>query len=205
MATIRLMRNADARRVAQLHADSITEGFLSRLGPRFLAALYRGIAADEASAVFVAEEDTRAVGFCAYARDVSGLYRRVLRARFWRLGFASLPRCLNPWVLKEIADTLRYPAKQAAQALPSAEILSIAVESAAQGKGIGRALLDEALRGARRDGQRQIKVLAGAKLNQANRFYESCGFHKAAELEQHGEPLNVYVRTLEPEPQVPLS
>ncbi|MBU0618534.1 MAG: GNAT family N-acetyltransferase [Planctomycetes bacterium] len=193
------MRNADARRVAQLHAESITEGFLSRLGRRFLAALYRGIAGDEASAVFVADEDARVLGFCACVRDVSAMYRRVLRARFWRLGFASLPRSLNPWVLKEISDTLRYPAKQAAQALPSAEILSIAVDSAVQGKGIGRALLDAALRWARQDGERQIKVLAGAKLDQANRFYQSGGFRKAAELEQHGEVLNVYVRDLEAE------
>jgi GNAT superfamily N-acetyltransferase len=197
MTTVRLMRNTDASRVAQLHAESITRSFLARLGPRFLAALFRGIAHDEASVVFVADQDPHVLGFCACARDVRAMYRRVLRARFWQLGLASLPRSLNPWVLKEISDTLRYPAKQAAQALPAAEILSVAVDPVARGKGVGRALVDAVLRWTRQHGEKQIKVLAGARLDQANRFYHASGFRKVAELEQHGEILNVYVRDLE--------
>lgn len=46
----------------------------------------------------------------------------------------------------------------------------------------------------RRDaGVDQVKVLAGAALPGANRFYPACGFHKVAELTQHCESLNVYV------------
>jgi len=196
MITIRPMTSPDAHRVAYLHAASITEGFLTRLGHRFLAALYRGVAADAQSVVFVADEQGRVLGFCAYARDVGAMYKRVLGARFWRLGFASLPYSLNPWLLKEIRDTLRYPAKQSAQALPPAEILSIAVDDEARGKGVGRLLLDAALDRARADGEDRIKVLAGAKLKGANRFYPACGFQHAAEITQHGEVLNVYVREL---------
>ena len=57
------------------------------------------------------------------------MYRRVLKSRFWRLGFASLPRSLNPRLIKEVCETLRYPAKQAAQSLPPAEILSVGVDA----------------------------------------------------------------------------
>jgi ribosomal protein S18 acetylase RimI-like enzyme len=196
MATAGLMHDREAGAVARLHAESITQGFLTRLGTRFLRRLYLGIAHDDESCVFVAREANGVVGFCAYSRDVGAMYRRVLRASLLRLGSASLPFSLNPWLLKEIFETLRYPAKQRAQSLPAAEILSIAVSDQARGAGIGRLLLNEALRRARADGESAVKVLAGVELDDANRFYERCGFDRAAELIQHGKVLNVYVRDL---------
>jgi GNAT superfamily N-acetyltransferase len=203
VAVIREMTARDAAAVADLHFECINKGFLIRLGRSFLRQLYLGIAADAESRVWVADVDpdggrsTSVVGFCAYSRNVAGLYKRVIKSRFLRLGFASLPYSLNPWVMKEVVDTLRYPAKQGAKALPPAEILSIAVSDRARGGGVGRKLLEAALEQARRDGVDAIKVLAGAKLEGANRFYPACGFAKADEITQHGETLNVYVLSIE--------
>ncbi len=196
MATIGLMQDREAGAAARLHAESITAGFLTRLGTRFLRRLYLGIAHDAESCVFVAREANDVVGFCAYSRNVGAMYKRVLRASLFRLGSASLPSSLNPWLLKEIFETLRYPAKQRARSLPAAEILSIAVSRQARGTGTGRLLLNAALQRARTDGESAIKVLAGAELEDANRFYQRCGFHRAAELIQHGKILNVYMRDL---------
>jgi len=195
---IESMPPRSAGAVARLHAATITEGFLMRLGHRFLAALYRGIAADDACRVWVALDQDRVIGFCAYARDVSGMYRRILRRHWLRLGLASLPYTLNPLTVREMLDTLRYPAKQADADLPPAELLAIGVDAAARGSGAGRRLLDCALDQAARDGCPEIKVLAGAHLEGANRFYLACGFVKRAEIIQHGEPLNVYVRSTAP-------
>ena len=189
------MEKRDAGAVARLHAETITNGFLRKLGRRFLRQLYLGVAADPGSWVCVAERNGAVLGFLAYSQDVSAMYRRVLRARWWRLGLASLPRSLNLLLIKEILDTLRYPAKQAAQALPPAEILSVAVDSKARGSGLGRRLVERAVAHAKEDGQPQLKVLAGARLEAANRFYVACGFEKAAELIQHGEVLNVYIKS----------
>lgn len=195
-ASVRQMEPADAAAVARLHAETITTGFLSNFGGRFLRQLYLGIASDEGSRVFVVGEPGTVLGFLAYSRDVSAMYRRVLRRRFFQLAFASLPRSLNPLLIKESFDTLRYPAKQTAQKLPPAEILSTGVSAAARGTGIGRLLVEAAVEQARADGQRQLKVLAGAGLEGANRFYSACGFEKTAELIQHGDTLNVYVKSL---------
>jgi len=192
---IESMQPAHAPAVARLHAATITEGFLLQLGPRFLASLYRGIAADDACRVWVALHAGQVTGFCAYARDVRGMYRRILRRRWLRLGFASLPYTLNPFTVKETLDTLRYPAKQASANLPPAELLAIGVDAAARGTGAGRRLLERAVQQAARDGCSEIKVLAGARLEGANRFYLACGFAKRAEIMQHGEVLNVYVRS----------
>lgn len=196
MSLIRPMQDDDAAAVARIHAESITEGFLTRLGQRFLRQLYLGIARDEGSQILVAGARHEVVGFCAYSRDVSAMYRRILRLRIFRLAWASLPRSLNPWVIKQVLDTLRYPGKQSAKALPPAEILSIAVGAKARGTGVGKKLLHRVLEVARRDGQREVKVLAGAKLEGANRFYRACGFNLAAEIVQHGEVLRVYVKPI---------
>jgi ribosomal protein S18 acetylase RimI-like enzyme len=200
MTTIRLMLDSDAPAVALLHSTTINQGFLSKLGHRFLRELYRGIAADAESCVWVAVADDQVVGFCAYSRDVSAMYRRILRARGARLFWAALPRCLIPQVGREIAETLRYPSKQKARHLPPAEILSIGISPLLQGGGVGKLLVREVLQAARRDGLPHVKVLAGAKLEQANRFYQRCGFRQADEIVQHGETLNVYVHHLGDEP-----
>lgn len=194
MADIRAMTNADAAAVADLHDRCINKGFLVKLGKRFLRQLYLGIAADAECHIWVADQDGAIQGFCAYSRNVAGLYKRILRARFLRLGFATLPYSLNPWVAKEAMDSLRYPAKQGAKKLPPAEILSIAIDPTTRGGGIGRKLLEKAVHQAAIDGQAEIKVLAGAILEGANKFYPACGFHLADTIEQHGEPLNVYVK-----------
>lgn len=198
MTNIRKMIPADAHAVARIHAAAITTGFLARLGRRFLACLYRGIAQDTGSHVWVAQGDTDIIGFCAYSVDVGAMYKRVLRRSLLPLAWASLPRSLNPFVLKEILDTCRYPAKQEAQELPAAEILSIAVDQSCRATGTGRRLLEEAIKQAATDGVPEIKVLAGADLAAANRFYLACGFEKRAEIIQHGHPLNVYVRNAQP-------
>lgn len=195
--TIQPMAGEHAPAVAALHARRIHEGFLVQLGERFLSELYRGIAADPEAAVLVALNQSRVVGYCAYARDVAGLFRQVVRRRWWRLGLAALPRALNPRVVVKILETLGYPAKQDGAKLPAAEILSIAVDKSMRGAGIGKMLLEHALQLARRDGQAEIKVLAGASLEGANRFYLKCGFEKRMQIVQHGQPLNVFVRRVD--------
>lgn len=191
--TIEPMQPRDARDVGRLHAGTITEGFLSKLGQRFLRQLYLGIADDAESHVWVARTEDGVAGFCAYSRNVAGLYKRVLRARLWRLGWAAFPQAASPWVLKEVFDTLRYPAKQAAGDLPPAEILSIGVDTSVRGGGVGRKLLSQALAQAATDGVDRVKVLAGADLAVACAFYERCGFQRVTQITQHGAPLNVYV------------
>lgn len=194
MATIREMETRDATAVADLHFRCINKGFLVTLGRRFLRQLYLGIAADPECRIWVAELNGQIQGFCAYAKDVAGLYKRVLKARFLRLGFASLPYSLNPWTVKEALDSLRYPAKQGAKKLPPAEILSIAVDASTRGSGVGKKLLEKAVERAALDGQAEIKLMAGAILEAANKFYPACGFTLIDTITQHGETMNVYVR-----------
>lgn len=190
------MQPAEARAVAQLHADGINQGFLVRLGVPFLRQLYLGIARAEGAAVFVVRRGGEILGFCAYARHVPTVYKQVLRQRWFRLGWAALPRLLRPTMVKECLDTLRYPKKQAASHLPPAEVLSIAIRADARGLGVGRGLIEAVVAQARGDGEPTIKALAGDILPAANQFYVRSGFKVAGQLTQHGRALNVYVRDL---------
>lgn len=182
--------------VAALHAETITEGFLSRLGVRFLRQVYFGLAEDPSARLWLARAKGDVLGFLAYCESVRAMYRRVLRSRWIRLAAAAFPAALHPSVLREILDTLRYPAKQAEQGLPEVEILSVGVSARARGMGIGQRLVECACAMARADGQQEIKVLAGDRLEGANRFYVACGFERRCQIIQHGEPLNVYVMDL---------
>ncbi|HMK63725.1 MAG TPA: hypothetical protein VK386_08915, partial [Acidimicrobiales bacterium] len=62
---------ADASAIAALHANSITEGFLSSLGERFLRRLYRRMMASRQSVVLVAQGPEAVVGFVAGSLEVS--------------------------------------------------------------------------------------------------------------------------------------
>jgi ribosomal protein S18 acetylase RimI-like enzyme len=193
---IGLVQPGEAAAVARLHAGTITGGFLVKLGPRFLASLYRGIAADDQSLVLVARDGGRVIGFCAYTDNVAGLYRRVLRRRALGLALGALPRALDPRILKEVLDTLRYPQKQATGDLPASELLTLGVDGSQRGRGVGRQLVEACIEKARERGQQRVKVLAGAELEPANKLYRSLGFDLATQISQHGEPLNVLVRDL---------
>ena len=65
---VRTTREADLTAIAALHANRISEGFLSSLGPAFLRRLYRRVLRSDAGFVLVATvgSDTSTVrGFVA--------------------------------------------------------------------------------------------------------------------------------------------
>jgi len=57
------------------------------------------------------------------------------------------------------------------------EIGGLAVDPAAQGRGVGRALVEAAIEEARRRGARKLTLRVLAHNTPARRLYERCGFH----------------------------
>src|SRR5258706_7932200 len=114
---------------ARLHANSITEGFLSRLGPGFLARLYRRIVRDDHSFLFVAEHDNAIVGMIAGTEDVSALYPRFARRDGVVAGIVAAPRLVRH--AGAVLETWRYGGTDEA-GLPSAELLAGAIDPVAR-------------------------------------------------------------------------
>jgi ribosomal protein S18 acetylase RimI-like enzyme len=191
---VRLADEGDADRLAELHASRIRDGFLATLGRGFLARLYRRIVAFEGAFAFVATdaESGRVIGFTAAAVDTSALYREFAVRDGWRVGLTVLPHAVRSW--RRIVETLRYPGSTEAGVLPKAEILAVAVDASAGGRGVGRCVVDAATGELSARGSDAVKVVAGADNAAALRLYAKCGFVKRARIEVHrGTPSEVLV------------
>jgi ribosomal protein S18 acetylase RimI-like enzyme len=170
-----------AERVAELHAERIDEGFLASLGPRFLRRLYARIARSPSSFLAVAVEDARIIGFCAGTADVGELYRTFIIRDGVAAFIGSAPKLIGS--TKRVIETLRYP--RGAASLPPAEVLSVAVDEACIGRGVGGSLLARAQQEFRDRGVDTAKVVVGAENRAAIAMYRRAGFEPVTMIEMH--------------------
>ena len=181
-----------AKAVALLHRDCIPTGFLSSLGPSFLRGLYRGIASSSVAFGHVWQDEAGEVlGFIACAESTGKAYKNIILRHGWRMTLPLLRFVLRVSVIKRIIETLLYPA-EVGDDLPRAEVLSIAVSPEARGRGVGRTLMETAMRDFADRGVSQARVAVWSKNETANQFYQRLGFRLALTREHHGLPMNVY-------------
>jgi ribosomal protein S18 acetylase RimI-like enzyme len=202
---VRLGRAQDAEAVASLHARLIAEGFLSSLGPRFLSLLYRRVVRSAHSFLLVADDGEATAGFVAGADSVGRLYRdfmvrdgpaAVLAAPLRLL--AGLPRVLETLRHGASGDSGRVddgagggePRRAAggrgATAGPeTSELLSIAVDPAWQGRGVGAELVTAFLHEVARRGGGRARVVVGAANEPAVALYHRAGFSAVRSFELH--------------------
>lgn len=187
-----MMQSDVYRQVAELHAGSINQGFLSSLGTRFLALMYQAIDAAEGSVLLIDQRDGRVWGFVSGAVGMRPIYRRMLR-RPIPLGIALLPSLVRPSRLKRIVDILRYGGQGDGAEWPKAELLSIAVHPESRGTGAAEGLFRDLASYFRNAGESRFRIVVGDGLGPAHRFYRRMGCEVIGKLEVHpGEPSTVY-------------
>ena len=192
--------------IACLHIKGITEGFLSSLGVNFLTILYKGISNAPNSGIFVAvseENESRVLGYISYAYDIKTCYINIIKRNFISLSVTILPNIINIKFLKKILETLFYPFFHKPQKSEKynnwvrAELLSMVIDNAYQGMGIGKNLvktLDDAMKQMKID--KYYVVTYGIDVR-SNSFYKSCGFVLKQEFTNHNKPMNEYVKVLD--------
>jgi len=180
--SLRAAGDTDAETIARLHARQITTGFLSTLGSGFLRRLYRRINRSPVAFVIVADNGRGVIGFVAGSTDMAGLYRSFL----WRDGlFIAAPlawRMIGSW--RRALETGRHSGASAQRGRGS-ELLSIAVDPAWQGHGIGQMLVEAFLVSTRDRGQEAAHVVVGADNEPAIALYRRNGFNIVERFELH--------------------
>jgi ribosomal protein S18 acetylase RimI-like enzyme len=180
---IRFATVEDATRLAHLHTERISEGFLASLGPTFLASLYRRVARSDNAFAVVAEDERDVITFCAAAENVRRFYAEFMTRDGVIAGLRSAPRLIR--AVPHVLETLRYPSTTGA--LPQAEILAVVADQRIAGQGYASRVLHYALEELTRRGCETAKVVAGADNSSALRLYERCGFATTQSISIHDD------------------
>lgn len=188
------------RQVAQLHIANIDQGFLSTLGVGFVSLLYQVIDEGVDSVLLTVERDDKVVGFVAGGMGMGPIYRRMFR-HAPRLALALLPSLLLPWRIRRMIEILRYSrGNDQSSSWPRAELLSIALDPAYRGQHLAETLYQRLTEFFGSRGSAEFKIVVGAALGPAHRFYLRMGAEPVAQTEVHqGEHSTIYCqRVLQP-------
>ena len=170
----------DAASAAALHAEQISEGFLAFLGPRFLRRLYQRVVLDPGSFLLVVESEGRILGFLAGSTDVAALYRAFVLRDGVPAVFACSGRLIRSW--RRVLETLRHGSGTAGA---GAELLAVAVDPAARGRGAGTRLVEGFLAEIASRGRDAAHVVVAAGNDTAVALYRGSGFQTADRFELH--------------------
>lgn len=191
-------KTKDAQAIALLHRQTINQGFLAKLGIPFLQSLYKFLIRKELVLAYC--ENNNTLGFVSCALSSKGIMKRFLRSSpvgIFQLLFALFKK---PSLITPLWETFRAPSLSNASTdehIPETELLSICVSPQAQQGGIGGKLVNELEKELKNRKITRYKVIAGAKLNGANRFYIKNGFQLSKQITIHGKDLsNVYIKEI---------
>ena len=190
----------DTRRIALMHMNELKSGFLSSLGPYFLTSIYNKVIKKGVLLVYLNGHAIE--GFVSFCPNTKKLMIYFAISNPFNLLWLTITCIRNPSILKKSLETFTAPFRSSRKKLtkadlPSAELLSIAVDSSIQTKGIGAQLLNTLEQELLKTGIKEYKVIAGTNLVSANNFYLKNGFVKVMNINIHGHELsNVYIKKL---------
>lgn len=185
----------DFQRIADLHRQALPESFLASCGPRLLCLIYKGLASVQDGDTFLikATLDGEVAGFGSGAVSLRPVLRWMVFRHPVQCLIALTPVCLRLGAWKKVFEVFRYSLRSGtkkgeevqSETLPDLELLSIAVSENAQGKGVGKLLYQSFREQAKIMGKDGFRILVGAELSGACRFYEALGAERVGEIELH--------------------
>ncbi|MFA5329507.1 MAG: GNAT family N-acetyltransferase [Prolixibacteraceae bacterium] len=193
---------ADALALAELHCQTISEGFLVRLGTSFLKSLYAFLIRHEM--VFVYRDGSKIIGFISGSIRPDGMMIKFLILCPFSLVRLALKSLVNPKLFKSILETFKVPEKSkwsqtenAEIKLPDTEMLSMSIDPAFQNQQIGTQLFLTMEKHLGALGVKKYKVIAMESLIGANNFCIKNGFYLVTKIKVHGDTIsNVYVKEI---------
>ena len=184
----------DAAELAQLHANSIPHGFMTRLGARFLRVFYRALLTDPDGVCLVSECAGAVVGGLCSVTSRSGFYRRLLLRHGFAAAVTTAPKLIKPEVVRGVLENLRYA--QNGSGTPQAEMISLAVDPEFRRRAVGRQLMSASLAELARRGVGEVMLQTETENEAAQRLFTAAGFRTRTRFRLHaGQESTIMVTT----------
>ena len=180
--------------IVDIHIRTFQHFFLTFMNKGFLRQMYRSYCEYQNAELLVALDDDKAVGFIAYANDMSGLYRFMLRRHLISfVWYAFLAFLRKPSAFFKLFGALRKP-KQAEREDSYVRLSSIGVDPDCKSEGIGSKLIDEMKNRVDFSRFQYISLETDANDNDAvNSFYQKNEFALAYDfVTPEGRQMNEY-------------
>jgi ribosomal protein S18 acetylase RimI-like enzyme len=197
---VRALERKDVAAVVEIHLRSFQGFFLSQLGRRFLAELYRGFVTDSSAICLIALRGGEPQGFVAGTSDSERFFRSLLQKRWYAFVIAAIPGLVRHplQVSRKLFSALFFRGDKPAALRNSALLSSIAVSPGANGRGIGRRLVEDFCSEAAARGCTSVYLTTDLDDNQlANDFYARCGFTVESVIKKSRDRrMNRYLRQI---------
>lgn len=197
MITIRKVETTEKKtikQIVQIHLKTFPGFFLTFMGKGFLNQMYACYCRHAESGLYAAFEGEAPVGFLAYSSDFSGLYKYMIKKRFFPFFWYSVGAFFRkPKVFMRLVRALLKPG-EAKREEAYVELSSIGVEPDQKSKGIGSLLIAELKKNTDFEKFAYINLETDAENNEgANRFYQKNGFVLSRTYQTHeGRKMNEY-------------
>lgn len=197
--SFRRIEGADLTRVVEIHGSAFPGFLMTLLGPAFLRRYY-DLVLQYPGGVFLGEfEATQLVGFVAGFVAPSEFYERIRRERLSLALAAGTHLVIRPSLWRSVRESAGLSgAGGSCGGMKSAELASIAVDPAAQGKGVGVRLLQQFISAVEVAGANEVVLTTDAEGNEGvNRMYQSNGFEVfQVSTRRNGRVMNHYRRRI---------
>ena len=181
--------------VAKLHIACIKNGFLPKLGVKFLTLLYRCIDESDFSILIVKYKHNQLIGFVSGTYFGSDIYKKMLYYPFDLL-LVSLTIISNIKKIKKIAEILIHTLGNKRNKYPKAELLTICVNSNYRRQGVAVELYQNLSNYFKSKSISKFIIIVGQSLK-ANLFYLNQGAKITDTLQVHKqENSNLFIQKL---------
>lgn len=168
----------DVNTIVDIHIDAFKGFFLTSLGSSFLNFYYTCFIKSKETVTMVAKENGVIYGFSASTNVCKGFNSRLIKSNLFIFGVLSLKMLFTtPRSLLRLLKNLTKKSEGLEDNEDYAELYSIGVSKAAQGKGIGKILLAASERVMKEEGVKRVSLTTDYDNNdQAVKFYQSMGY-----------------------------
>lgn len=194
--SIRNLIRADVEAVVAIHMRAFPTFFLTVLGARFLREFYTSFLLDPVGRGFVAvDHDGQVLGAVVGPLQPSGYFRRLVRRRWWAFALSSFAAVIKkPGNVGRLLGAAFYRGESPSGPV-RALLSSIAVDPAAQGRGVGRLLVERWVKEVRAMGVSGCYLTTDAEKNdRVNAFYCELGWWLESTYQtREGRQMNRYL------------